>query len=123
MKNQLIISLAIAAFSLIACEDEEVPQRSFPIEHKPEMVIRSMYPSSGSPGTTVAIFGENFGPTIADHDVTFDSVYAEITYVGYGVINVKVPANLADGNYAINIRTSQQVATAPSLFTVTDSKY
>ena len=34
-------------------------------------VIRSIYPSAGAPGSTVAIYGENFGPTSSYNYVTF----------------------------------------------------
>jgi len=120
MKNQFIIGLAIAVVSLTSCDHEEIPQRTFPAPSNPEIVIRSFYPSSGAPGTTVAIFGENFGSTIEEHDVTFDSAYAEITNVGYGMIQVKVPAHLANGTYAINIRWRGQFASSPTMFNVID---
>jgi hypothetical protein len=118
MKNQFIIALAIAVLSLTSCDHEEIPQRTFPAPPNPEIVIRSVYPSSGAPGTTVAIFGENFGSTIEEHDVTFDSTYAEITNVGYGMIQVKVPAHLTDGTYKINIRWRGQFASSPTMFNV-----
>ena len=120
MKKQFIITLAIAVVSLTDCDDNnESPRPSFPQENKPGMVIRSFYPTSGAPGTTVTIFGENFGATIEEHDVTFDSAYAEIIQVGYGVMNVKVPAHLADGDYGINIRSRGQFSSAPTRFNVT----
>lgn len=119
MKNQFIISLAIAVVSLTSCDDNETPHPSFPQENKPAMVIRSFYPSSGEPGTRVTIFGENFGATIEEHDVTFDSAYAEIIQVGYGVIYVEVPAHLVSGDYAINIRSRGQFTSAPTSFNVT----
>jgi IPT/TIG domain len=122
MKKQFIISLAIAVASLTSCDDNETPQPSFPQESKPEIVVRSFYPSFGAPGTTVTIFGENFGGTIEEHDVTFDSTYAEITDVGFGVLKVKVPAHLANGDYAINVRWRGQFTSAPARFNVTEAE-
>ena len=77
-----------------------------------------MYPSAGAPGTTVAILGENFGTSELDNQVTFGPAYAEILYVSYGVINVRVPIDLPEGDYMINVSSNGQVADSPRAFTV-----
>ncbi len=121
MKKQFIISLAIAVASLTSCDNNDDPKPVTPSVLQPEIVIRSFYPTSGIPGSTVTIFGENFGGTIEEHDVTFDSTYAEITEIGTGMIKVKVPAYLPSGDYAINIRSRGQFTSAPTRFNVTNT--
>ena len=69
----------------------------------------------------MVIFGENFGPAISDNYVTFGSSYAEVTYVSYGVLTVRVP-NLQDGDYEINVNTDGQVRRAPQMFTIINSQ-
>ena len=124
MKNQIIFALAIVASLISACDDNDPVPTTIPIPvPSADAIIRSVYPSAGAPGTTVAIFGENFGPTSSHNYVSFDAVGADITYVGYGVINVTVPEGLANGDYTITVNAEGQVAAAPSTFTVFDSPY
>jgi hypothetical protein len=122
MKTQIILILTLVASLMSACDDTAPGPTPIPAPTT-EPVIRSVYPSAGAPGSTVAIFGDNFGPTSSQNYVTFESVSAEVTYVGYGVINVIVPENLADGDYAINVNVEGQLADARFVFTVTDSPY
>ena len=124
MKNQIIFALAIVASLISACDDTDPVPTTIPMPvPSTDAIIRSVYPSDGAPGSTVAIFGENFGPTSSHNYVSFDAVGADITYVGYGVINVTVPEGLANGDYTITVNAEGQVAAAPSTFTVTDSPY
>lgn len=127
MKTQFALISTLVLFSMIACEEEAVGpttspgiQYSFPTS---ATVIRSIYPHAGQAGTEVVIFGENFGPTVSDNYVTFNSEPAEITYIGYGVLSVRVPENLRSGEYTINLNAGGQAASAPGKFTVTDSPY
>jgi hypothetical protein len=121
-KLTLLVTLAItfAAFLMSACEDEPYYGNNIPPILPPTypMVIRNMYPSAGAPGTTVAILGENFGTSELDNQVTFGPSYAEILYVSYGVINVRVPVDLPEGDYMINVSSNGQAADSPRAFTV-----
>ena len=124
MKNQIIFALAIVASLMSACDDTDPVPTTIPMPvPSTDTSIRSVYPSEGAPGSTVAIFGENFGPTSSHNYVTFDAVAADITYVGYGVINVTVPEGLANGDYTIIVNSEGQVAASPRTFTVTNSPY
>jgi len=124
MKNQIIFAFAIVASLMSACDDTDTGPTTLPMPvPSTDTSIRSVYPSEGAPGSTVAIFGENFGPTSSHNYVTFDAVSADITYVGYGVINVTVPEGLANGDYTIIVNVEGQVAQAPRTFTVTNSPY
>jgi hypothetical protein len=120
-KLTFLVTLAItfAAFLMTACEDE--PEYSnytptLPPTH--QMVIRNMYPSAGAPGSTVAILGENFGTSASDNHVLFGSSYAEILYITYGVINVRVPMDIPEGEYRITVSSNGQSADSPRVFTV-----
>ena len=125
MKKQIALVLTLVASLMTACDDTDPgPGTSTPLPAPSTVtVIRSIYPSAGAPGSTVAIYGENFGPTASYNYVTFDSVSADITYVGYGVLNVLVPDNLPAGDYAINLNVEGQLASAPLMFTVSNSPY
>ena len=89
MKNQIIFVLALVASLMSACDDTDPVPTTIPMPvPSSDAIIRSVYPSEGAPGSTVAIFGENFGPTSSHNYVSFDAVGADITYVGYGIISV-----------------------------------
>ena len=117
----MTFAITLAAFLMTACDDEP-DYRNYTTPTLPPtypMVIRSMFPSAGAPGSTVAILGENFGESSEDNYVAFGSTYADILYVTYGVINVRVPMGIPDGDYRINISCNGQSAEAPSVFRVT----
>jgi hypothetical protein len=128
MKKQIALLLTLAAFLISACDDEN-PVRPVPAykpqlqtQPRPEPLIRSIYPSAGPSGSIVAILGENFSLAISDNYVTFGSSNAEVTYVGYGVITVRVP-NLIDGDYEINVNTGGQVRRVPQMFSIINSQH
>jgi uncharacterized protein (TIGR03437 family) len=124
MKTQIIFALAFVASLMSACDDSDTGPTTIPMPvPSTDASIRSVYPAAGAPGSTVAIFGDNFGPTSSHNYVTFDAVAADITYVGYGVINVTVPEGLANGDYTIIVNAEGGVAAAPRTFTVIDSPY
>ncbi|HXR79563.1 MAG TPA: IPT/TIG domain-containing protein [Saprospiraceae bacterium] len=117
----MTFAITLAAFLMTACDDEP-DYRNYTTPTLPPtypMVIRSMFPSAGAPGSTVAILGENFGESAEENYVAFGSTYADILYVTYGVINVRVPMGIPDGDYRINISCNGQSAEAPSVFRVT----
>lgn len=122
MKKQIALVLTLAAFLISACNDENpvTPEPPHP-QPRPEPVINSIYPSAGPSGSTVAIIGENFSPEISNNYVTFGPSYAEITYVGYGILNILVP-NLPDGDYEINVTTEGHARTAPQMFTIINNQ-
>lgn len=123
MKKQIALVLALVALLFSACNDEDsvTPLPGGNLKPLPEPEILSVYPMAGAPGSTVVIFGGNFGSTISENYVTFASSTAEVTYTSDGVINVIVP-NLQDGDYEITVHTRGQVRRAPQMFTVITSK-
>jgi hypothetical protein len=120
MKKQFAL-LFTAAFLMTACDDGTIIEPGPFRPSEPLMAISSIYPTSGAPGSTVAIFGENFGATNSTNFVRFDSAEAEVTYVGYGILNVRVPMHLPDGAYAINVVAEGRIANTPEMFTVINS--
>ncbi len=129
MQKQLALVLTLIAFFMTACEDEHVdptggrnPNDTIPpiTQTIPPVRINAIYPNAGPSGSTVAIFGENFGASTSDNYVTFDSTDAEILYVREGMLSVRVPMNLAEGNYSINVSANGRVASAPRMFSVTN---
>jgi hypothetical protein len=121
-KLTLLTTFAVVLASLLmtACEEEPTYYKySGPtLPSTTPMVIRNMYPSVGAPGSTVAIIGENFGTSASDNYVAFGSSYAEILYITYGVISVRVPEDLPEGDYMINVSSNGQSADAPRAFSV-----
>ena len=110
MKTQLILALAFSTLSLIGCEDEQVrPTNPKPT---PQPTITSFHPESGAGGAVVAIFGKNFGPSMADNYVTFNGSYSEVMQVQPGTIMVRVPLALAQGDYTINVSTRGHTVTS-----------
>ena len=137
MKKQIALVLTLAAFLMSACDDENpaipapryqdtIPVQGntipFPRNTTSEPLIYSIHPNAAAPGTTVAILGANFSPAISDNHVAFGSFAAEITYVGYGVLSVRVP-NLPDGDYEINVTTEGQVRRATQMFRIDNSQH
>ncbi len=117
----LTLAITLGAFLMTACDDDpEYLNYTTPtLLPTYPMVIRNMYPSTGAPGTTVAILGENFGTSASENFVTFGPSYADILYVSYGVINVRVPMGIPEGDYMINVSSNGQSADSPRAFTVT----
>ena len=121
LKKKLTLLITLAAFLMTACEEPEY-YSSYPASALPPtypMVINNMYPSTGAPGSTVAILGENFDTSTSDSHVTFGLSYAEILYITASVINVRVPMDTPEGDYIINVSSNGQSADAPNVFTVT----
>ena len=124
----ITIVIALAAFLMTACEDDPefctncyTPIPASPRNPTPptdQIEIRSIHPSAGAPGSTVTIVLENFSNPTADQYVTFGPSFAEVIYARYGMISVRVPMDLEDGDYPVNIRSNGQVAKAPNEFKV-----
>jgi hypothetical protein len=117
----MALAITLGAFLMTACDDEP-DYRNYTTPTLPPtypMVIRSMFPAAGAPGSTVAILGENFGESPDDNYVVFGSNYADVLYVTYGVINIRVPMGIPEGDYRINITSNGQSCEAPSAFRVT----
>jgi IPT/TIG domain len=119
MKKQYVILFALPLFLAIACDDPQINPEPPGLGTSQTVSISSFYPESGMRGATVAIFGENFGTSISDNYVTLGGMYAEITAVQGGVIVVRIPMNLVDGNYLINLSTKGRTATSINTLNVT----
>lgn len=121
MKKQLILILAVTTFSLTGCEEDYVnPSFVKVLDSEQTLVtsIRSFYPDSGAGGSVVTIFGENFGASISDNIVTFNGINSDILQVQLGKIDVRVPLNLAQGDYRITLSTPSQSVTSSKAFKV-----
>ena len=83
------------------------------LKHAPVTIINSFYLDSGEAGTVVTIFGENFGGSVSDSKVTFNGINSNVLQVQRGKITVRVPLNLAQGDYHITLSAlSQRVTSA-----------
>ena len=118
MKQTLILVLVIATLSFASCEEDYV-KPAVPAQ-VPVLRISSFYPESGLPGSTVAVFGENFGTAISDNYVTFNGIRSEVTQVQSGAIVLRVPLNLPQGDYHINVLARNQTVTSSDSFKVYD---
>lgn len=121
MKKQLIFVLAIATLSLTGCEEDYVNPPFINVmdsEHARVTTINSFYPESGAAGIVVTIFGENFGGSISENKVTFSGINSEVLQVQRGKITVRVPLNLAQGDYQITLSALSQTVTSAQAFKV-----
>jgi len=131
-KLTLLITLAatLGAFLMTACDDDpefcsncSSPSPASPPapapDSTPAISIRSIYPTDGEPGSTVNIILENFTDSNVDNHVAFGSTFADIIYTRHGMITVRVPTDLPNGDYKITVRSHGQIATSPSEFKVT----
>ncbi|HET6542069.1 MAG TPA: IPT/TIG domain-containing protein [Chryseolinea sp.] len=124
----ITIAIALAAFLMTACEPDPepcincvtVPSSPDPNTTPPtdQIAIRSIHPSAGAPGSKVTIVLENYSNATSDQYVTFGPSSAEVIYARYGMMIVRVPMDLKDGDYQVNIRSNGQVARAPQEFKV-----
>jgi hypothetical protein len=115
MKKQLTLVLALSMMLVTACDDGIYPDDTTLLskrEPSPQIVISSIFPESAAWGEPVTIFGQNFGATIGENNVTFGGAYAEITEVQRGIIVVRVPKNLAQGDYSIILSANGQTTTS-----------
>ena len=131
-KLTLLITLAVTlgAFLMSACNDEpefcsncSSPYPASPPAPAPDATaaisIRSIYPTDGEPGSTVNIILDNFTDSNVDNHVSFGSSYAEIIHTRHGMINVRVPMDLPNGDYKVTVLSHGQIASAPNEFKVT----
>lgn len=118
MKKELILVFVISTLSLIGCEEDYFAGNGAVSDPVPVPTFSSFSPESGAGGVTVAIFGENLGQSISDNYVTFNGTYAEITQVQSGIIIVRVPDNLPQGDYTINVITGGQTLASTKTFKV-----
>ncbi|HEX6224017.1 MAG TPA: IPT/TIG domain-containing protein [Chryseolinea sp.] len=125
MKKQIVLAVTVASLLFVACDNEIPVKPAVPpdIMLRPSPpLINSVYPATGTQGSILTILGENFGPAILDNRVAFGSAIAEITYIGYGILNVRVP-DLPDGDYEIYVNVAGQVRRAPQMFTIVGSEH
>ena len=122
MKKQLILALAITTLSLTSCDEDAItPTWKNDGGAKP-VTITSFYPESGESGIVVTIFGENFGASVSDSNVTFNGINSNVMQVEPGKITVRVPLNLVQGDYGINLSARGQRVTSMMTFKVTGSE-
>lgn len=79
--------------------------------------IMSFSPISGPVGTIVTIYGNNFGPAIADNIVKFGAVQATVTAATMTQLTVTVPA--ISISQLISVTVNGLTANSPTPFTVT----
>jgi hypothetical protein len=65
--------------------------------------IASLTPSSGPAGTSVAIYGSNFGATQGTSKVTFNGIAAKPTGWSATTITAQVPAGATTGNVVVTV--------------------
>lgn len=119
MKKQFVLGLAFLALSLSACEDDVIPPKPSSSSPASILSIHSFYPEMAVSGSDLMISGENFGASIFDNNVTFNSAYSnalsEVKHVEPGRIVTRVPEYLVPGEYTISISANGQVCTKKCL--------
>ncbi len=80
------------------------------------VTILAMSPTSGSPGTTVHLYGRGFAATLGDNQVAFNGTPAPVTAVTGGLLTTVVPTGATSG--LVTLTTPLGTATSPDPFTV-----
>lgn len=122
MKKKFILVLVLSTVLLLACKKEYVlpePDPEFIPAATPS--ISSFYPGSAASGAIVAIFEENFGASMADNYVTFNGNDAELTQIGIGMVVVRIPLNIAPGDYTITLTANRRIGNSTKAFKVVDA--
>ena len=74
-----------------------------------DVVITSVSPATGSPGTAVAILGSGFSARPADNIVFFGNVPARVVTASPSRLDVMVPANAINGPVEVVVRSRRSV--------------
>jgi hypothetical protein len=123
MKKQIVSILTIAILLLTGCDEDTPIAPTWKNDGGAKPVsITSFYPESGDGGTVVSVFGENFGTSILDSYVNFDGVGSEVLQVRPHMVTVRVPLNLVQGDYEVNLSVRGQRVTSVMTFEVTGSE-
>ena len=123
MKKQLVLVLAIVTLSLTSCDEDPTITPAWKNDGGAKPInITSFYPESGEGGIALSIFGENFGASLSDCNVTFNGIYSDVLQVQPGKITVRVPLNLVQGDYEINLSARGQTVSSILTFKVTGSE-
>ena len=120
MKKQFVLALALSAFVLTGCEEDPIIPTWKNDGGAQPINITSFYPESGEGGIVMYIFGENFGTS--ESNVTFNGIHSDVLQVQPGKITVRVPLNLGQGDYEINLSARGQKVTSTTRFKVTGEK-
>ncbi len=123
MKKQLVLVLAITTLSLTSCNEDPTitPPWNNDGGAKP-ITITSFYPMSGEVGIVVFIFGENFGTSASESNVTFNGIHSDVLQVQPEKITVRIPQNLGQGDYEISLSARGQMVSSAMTFKVTGSE-
>jgi hypothetical protein len=84
-------------------------------------IITSFSPSSGAVGSTVTIFGQNFGATASDNIVYLGGMKCNITSASSNSISVIVPPHSSIGEFTVINKTLNLNATSQKDFVTTNS--
>lgn len=82
----------------------------------PAPVIEGIDPTSGPPGTTVTIRGQNFSARVADNTVTLSGRPVVVRMANPTSLQVIVPEGATTGPFVVSVRNAGQAESAP--FTV-----
>lgn len=86
-----VLTILISVLVLAGCSNDTTP------------AISGFSPSSGTIGTTVTIFGENFSPTPAKNSVTFNGASALVASATSTDIVTTVPAGATTGPIYVTV--------------------
>lgn len=81
------------------------------------LTVAGLQPTSGTPGTTVRIYGRGFGSSPSDNTVTFGSIEATVEQAASGVLRVQVPSG-ARGPVEVSVSNGRTAMTIASRFTI-----
>lgn len=104
----ILLSAALSMFAVSCGDDSE--------STGPAPVISDFTPTSGLPGATVTITGENFSKTAAQNIVSFNGAPATVISATESSLEVLVPEGATTGPISVTVNGAK--ATSSSSFTV-----
>ena len=129
MKKQFIFALSFFTIIVMACEEIN-PRVNYPSEPDNWPIVTAFNPEAAECGAEITIYGGNFGASVPENFVTFDSWgseihsgrIAEVTQVIQpGVLMVRVPMHLVPGDYSISLQAKGNSHQSEMIFKITDN--
>nr|MBI1231155.1 hypothetical protein [Cytophagales bacterium] len=121
-QNNLIL-LPLLAIGCIEVESQLIVQPEIPVQP----AIYSFFPDTFDPGTTITLYGENFGTSPLENFITFDQAGSEAhsgriarikQIYNAEMLQISVPDDLTVGTYTLTLTVKGSTNNCPTLINI-----